>query len=90
MARFGSIPREGSSCEFLYEQRQLRSAFVSAAQQVVDGGLGFGAVTAGLQDMRPLIGTLQMVWALESWTMLTKRRKATILNLGEASILIRQ
>lgn len=68
MARFGSIPSEGNRFEFLYEQRQRRSACESAVQQLVEGVVGFGGVTADLHAISPETETLHMVWALEIWS----------------------
>lgn len=65
MARFGSIPSEGNRLEFLYEQRQRRSACERAVQQSVEGVVGFGGVTADLHAISPETETLHMVWALE-------------------------
>lgn len=60
MASFGSIPRDGNTVEFLYEQRQPMLACDSAVQHSAVGGDGFGGVAAGLQAIRPLFVMLQM------------------------------
>ena len=63
-------------------QRQLKSACVRAVQQAATGGAGFGGVTAGLHAMSPLIGTWQIVCALENLPIvLISTSIATIVNL---------
>lgn len=64
MARFGSIPREGSTLEFLYEHRHFMSACERAEQQAAEGRGGLGAVAEGLQAVSPATVMLHMVWAL--------------------------
>lgn len=59
------------------------SARESAEQQSPDGVAGFGGVTDGLHAIRPLIGTLHMVWPLmlEAATVSNTTTRAKALTL---------
>lgn len=61
MARLGSIPKEGSSFEFLKEHMHCMSALEIAVQHAAEGGRGFRPLTNGLQDIRPSVVMPQMV-----------------------------
>lgn len=89
-ARSGSIPNEDSNIEFLYLQKQLKSALESLLQQVAGGiSVGHGFVTHGLHAVRPSSSTPHISIAMDIPAMPTNITTAVIFTFKAISIVSR-